>query len=52
MIRAMRNSAKPFTILSIDLSKAFDRVSEISIIDALARRGVDAHTIQYIEVVL
>lgn len=49
IIRTMRNSAKPFVILSIDLAKAFDSVSLVSIIDALRERGVDEHTIRYIE---
>lgn len=49
LIRTMRNAARPFTILSIDLAKAFDRVSVPSIVDALSRRGVDSHTIGYIQ---
>lgn len=49
IIRTRRNEAKPCVILSIDLSKAFDRVTETSIVDALVKCGLDTHTIQYIE---
>lgn len=49
VIRTMRSSSKPFVILSIDLAKAFDSVSLTSIIDALRERGVDEHTIRYIQ---
>ncbi|CAL7932937.1 unnamed protein product [Xylocopa violacea] len=49
LIKTCRSKSKPFTILSIDLAKAFDSVNITSIIDALTRKGVDQHTIEYIE---
>ncbi|CAK9834514.1 Retrovirus-related Pol polyprotein from type-1 retrotransposable element R2 (Fragment) [Anthophora retusa] len=48
LIKINRLKSKPFTILSIDLAKAFDSVNITSIVEALNRKRVDKHTIEYI----
>ncbi|KAJ1518843.1 hypothetical protein ONE63_011547 [Megalurothrips usitatus] len=48
VIKSHRENGKPILILSIDLAKAFDRVTKKSILDSLRRHQIDEHTIQYI----
>ncbi|KAK3922814.1 Retrovirus-related Pol polyprotein from type-1 retrotransposable element R2, partial [Frankliniella fusca] len=51
VIRERRRLAQPLFLLSIDLAKAFDKVSPQSIRRALVRKGVDRHTIEYISAI-
>ncbi|CAK9798939.1 Retrovirus-related Pol polyprotein from type-1 retrotransposable element R2 (Fragment) [Anthophora plagiata] len=49
LIKSNRLKSKPFTVLSIDLAKAFDSINIASIIEALNKRQIDEHTIEYIK---
>lgn len=48
VIRERKRLAQPLYLLSIDLAKAFDKVSPQVIRRALVRKSVDRHTIEYI----
>lgn len=48
IIKERRKQGRPFTILSLDVQKAFDRVSHHSIDRALRRFRVDKNTANYI----
>lgn len=48
IIREHRNNGKPLFVLSIDLTKAFDKIHPTAIEHALLTKGVDQHTIRYI----
>ncbi|CAL7932765.1 unnamed protein product [Xylocopa violacea] len=48
IIREHRNSGKPLYVLSIDLTKAFDKIHPTAIEHALISKGIDQHTIKYI----
>ncbi|KAJ1518911.1 hypothetical protein ONE63_011483 [Megalurothrips usitatus] len=48
VIRECKSKARQMMLLSIDLAKAFDRVTPHSIEDALNRQNIDSCTIQYI----
>ncbi|XP_045482772.1 uncharacterized protein LOC123686583 [Harmonia axyridis] len=49
LIKERRKSLKPYTILSVDVRKAFDTVSQQSIVRAMKRLGIDETTIRYVE---
>ncbi|KAK3923445.1 Retrovirus-related Pol polyprotein from type-1 retrotransposable element R2 [Frankliniella fusca] len=48
VLKVFRANGRPLTVLSLDLAKAFDRVTTTSIIDSLRKHGVDEHTVAYI----
>ena len=48
-IYGRRLSRKPYNVVSLDISKAFDSVSHFSLIRALRRLGIEDDTIQYIQ---
>lgn len=48
VIREHRMEGRPLYVMSIDLTKAFDRIHPHAIELALYRKGVDRHTIKYI----
>ena len=48
VIKERKRKAKPLFILSVDLAKAFDKVSPQVIKRGLIRKGIDSHTIGYI----
>ncbi|CAK9834615.1 Retrovirus-related Pol polyprotein from type-1 retrotransposable element R2 (Fragment) [Anthophora retusa] len=48
IVREHRNNGKQLFVLSIDLSKAFDRIHPTAIEHALISKGVDDHTVRYI----
>lgn len=49
LIQEQRRKGKSLYLVSIDLAKAFDKVSPQAIRRALLRLGVDAHTMKYVE---
>lgn len=49
LIKERRKSLKPYTILSVDVRKAFDTVSQQSIVRAMKRLGIDETTVRYVE---
>lgn len=48
IVREHRHNSTPLFVLSIDLTKAFDRIHPTAIKNALITKGVDDHTIKYI----
>ncbi|KAE8739109.1 hypothetical protein FOCC_FOCC015401 [Frankliniella occidentalis] len=49
VLKTYRAAGKPLTVLSLDLAKAFDRVTIESIVDALRKARVDEATIRYVQ---
>lgn len=49
LIKERRRGVKPYNILSLDLKKAFDSVSQCSILRAMNRFGIDDTTQRYIK---
>lgn len=48
IVREHRINSKPLFVLSIDLTKAFDKIHPKAIENSLISKGVDLHTIRYI----
>lgn len=48
VVREHRMGGRPLYVLSIDLTKAFDKIHPRAIENALINKGVDRHTIRYI----
>lgn len=48
IIKARRKAGQPLTMITLDLSKAFDRVSHHSIKRALTRKNIDVKTVRII----
>ncbi|KAK2575331.1 hypothetical protein KPH14_012808 [Odynerus spinipes] len=48
IIKEHRLKGNPLYVLSIDLTKAFDKVHPLAIKEALVSKGVDTHTLNYI----
>ncbi|CAK9798933.1 Retrovirus-related Pol polyprotein from type-1 retrotransposable element R2 (Fragment) [Anthophora plagiata] len=48
IVREHRVNGKQLFVLSIDLSKAFDKIHPLAIENSLISQGIDSHTVRYI----